>query len=150
MADAKRPYTSLTTEDLVALYRAHSGDLNILAQLVQELSFRTTPKDRQLLVFAAKRLAELEPEPDGPENNSDDALLSATFNEDDEDTAVTAGPTRLSKTTIRSDHPPDDRRKPERLSRIRPLGTAGLPQAWVRPLKNDRPLIASLRILKYL
>ena len=77
MADAKRPYTSLTIEDLVALYRVHSGDFNILSQLVQELSFRTTPKERQLLALAAKRLAEFEPEPDGPENKSDDAFLSA-------------------------------------------------------------------------
>jgi len=143
MADAKRPYTSLTIEDLVALYRAHSDDLDILSHLVQELSFRTTPKERQLLAFAAKRLAELEPEPDGPENNSDDALLSATLDEGNEDPVIMTGPTRLSKTTIGSDHPPDDRRRPERLSRIRPVGTAGLPQAWVRPLKNDRPLNVS-------
>jgi hypothetical protein len=88
MADAKRPYTSLAIEDLVALYRAHSDDLNILSHLVQELSFRTTPKERQLLAFAAERLAELEPEPAGPENNPD-ALLLATVDEGDEDPVIT-------------------------------------------------------------
>lgn len=38
------------------------------------------------------------------------------------------------------DVPPDDRKLPKTLRRIRPPGTLGLPTPWVRPLKNDVPL----------
>ena len=35
------------------------------------------------------------------------------------------------------EQPPDDRRRPESLSPMRPVGTAGLPAPWVRPLDGN-------------
>jgi hypothetical protein len=148
MADALRRYISSSIEDLEALYRAHPDDLNVLSRLVQELSFRTTRRSRQLLALAAERLAGLEPEPDGPTSASDEELLSAEGLSDYEgaetsapaDNVNAAAPARLLKDNVGSDEPPDDRKRPERLSRIRPVGTPGLPQPWVRPLNADRRL----------
>ncbi len=148
MADAPRPYTSSSIEDLEALYRAHPDDLSVLSRLVQELSFRTTRRSRQLLALAAERLADLEPEPDGPASASDDELLSAEELSNYEgaetkahaDNVNPAAPARLPNDNVGSDEPPDDRKRPERLSRIRPVGTPGLPQPWVRPLNADRRL----------
>jgi hypothetical protein len=49
-------------------------------------------------------------------------------------------PKRAAGNTVDSDQPPDDRKRPEHLSRIRPVGTPGLPQPWFRPLNAGRPL----------
>ena len=35
------------------------------------------------------------------------------------------------------EQPPDDRRQPDSLSRMRPLGTSGLPSPWTRPLDTS-------------
>jgi hypothetical protein len=158
MADAPRPYTSLSIEDLEATYHANPDDLNVLSRLVQELSFRTTRRARDLLASAAERLADLvlafdaertdfEPEPDGPARASDDELLSAEAVPEYEEAGTTARTDNVNSNAaasallptdnVGSDEPPDDRKRPERLSRIRPLGTPGLPQPWVRPLNAD-------------
>ena len=45
--------------------------------------------------------------------------------------------------TVVSGQPPDDRKRPKYLSRIRPLGTPGLPEPWIPALRADRQLEVS-------
>lgn len=151
MADARRPYTSLSIVDLEAIFGAHNQDLIVLTQIVEELSFRKTRRAHRLLALTAERLASLEPEADGPANASDDELLSVEDGTDvpEHEVAETAprdgnisaaSQERPTEGKVGSDQPPDDRKRPEHLTRIRPVGTPGLPQPWVRPLNADRPL----------
>jgi hypothetical protein len=149
MAETVRPYLSLSFEDLEAIFGNHTNDAAVLTQLVQELSFRSTRKARHLLSLVAERLVDLEPEPDGPASASDDELLAAeeeaSENEKAETDRCDTNPNvpqrnRRHAKDFGSDQPPDDRQRPTHLSRIRPVGTTGLPQSWVRPLNTDRPL----------
>ena len=141
MADERRSYLSSSIEELEAVYRAHANDVTLLSQLVQELSFRTTRRARHLLALAAGRLADLEPEPDGPASASDDVLLSEEGAPEYEgaeasvhaDNVKDAAPTRLPSDNVDGEEPPDDRKRPDRLSRVRPVGTPGLPEPWVPP-----------------
>ena len=148
MIDSQRPYTSLSIEDLEALYAEHSRDVSILSQLVQELSIRKTRRARRLLALVAGSLSKLEPEPEGAEQASSDDAPSAENRpvsiEDEFASYSDYDVSLVSKEPARgkpaTDQPPDDRKRPERLARIRPLGTPGLPQPWVRPLNRDKEL----------
>jgi len=151
MVEVRRPYITSSIEDLEAIFATHPEDLPILSQLVQELSLRKTKRAHRLLALAADRLAGLEPEADGPATASDDELLSAEEGADApeyeevgkvarDDHINAAAHERLTEDKVGSDQPPDDRKRPEHLTRIRPVGTPGLPQPWVRPLNADRPL----------
>ena len=68
----------------------------------------------------------------------EDKTLSEVERDVDHSSAVSAHSQELFGTETDSYGPaPDDQKRPERLSRIRPLGTAGLPDAYVRPLKRE-------------
>ena len=154
MAAAQRPYFSSSIDDLEVVFAAHSHDLRVLTELVQELSLRKTNKARRLLALAAKRLADHEPDADGSVEqgvSDDDDLplpeedLELPGNEKVE--GATRNHTKNAPVSrpstfhaVASDQPPDDRKRPERLSRVRPLGTPGLPEPWVPPLRADRLL----------
>jgi AAA domain/Topoisomerase DNA binding C4 zinc finger/PLD-like domain len=152
MVELRRPHITSSTEDLETIFAAHPEDLLVLSQLVQELSLRKTKRARRLLALAAEKLAGLEPEADGPATASDDKLLSADEEGADapeheeagvaaRDDNINAGAReRPTEDKVGGDQPPDDRKRPEHLARIRPVGTPRLPQPWVRPLNADRPL----------
>jgi hypothetical protein len=154
MVEAERPYTSASIEDLEGLFFTQGEEVSVLSQLVEELSHRKTKRARRLLALAAEKLADLEPEADEsiepmalddellsdeedwqvPEHeDAGNAIRDATVNTPD-----LAG--RPADGTAERDQPPDDRKRPERLSSVRPVGTPGLPSPWVRPLHADRPL----------
>lgn len=137
------------------MFGAQHGDVAILTQLVQELSFRKYARARRLLVLAAKTLGDLESEADAggaPITFENDAPSQEDANWDspeyegaqptDNDGAINAASPRgrPSNDTIDRDRPPDDRKRPQRLSRVRPLGTPGLPPPWVRPRNAGGPL----------
>jgi hypothetical protein len=149
MTAGRRPYLSLSIADLEARFTAQSTDVAFLSELITELSSRSTRRARLLLEEATKVLAEREAA-DLPE--ADATEVEATYEEDwragqreAADVALNDGYGGPDKSTIKqsvpsTDQPPDDRRRPERLSSIRPLGTPGLPEAWVHPLNTVRPL----------
>jgi ssDNA-binding Zn-finger/Zn-ribbon topoisomerase 1 len=149
MTETKRPYASYSIEDLEALFAAQGENVSFLSQLVVELSSRKTRRARLLLALAARNLAESEFA--GDDSLEADSPNIETMYEDDfrsrqhevTDAVANNGSgnrDRSKQNSPNSDQPPDDRRRPERLSSIRPLGTLGLPEPWVRPLNADRPL----------
>src|SRR5262249_17438304 len=121
-------------------------------QLIEELSIRKTKRARRLLAVTAARLSDIEPEAAEPDEQNDSVNEIAPGEDnwgapeyDDPgvasraDTTITTHlPSRPADKTAENDQPPDDRRRPARLSRVRPLGTPGLPAPWVRPLNADR------------
>jgi hypothetical protein len=155
MAEPRRPYASYSIEDLEAVFSAQHRDVTVLTQLVQELSLRKLPRARRLLVVAAKKLDDLESEAEAgcaPSTFDNDASPQSDTNWEaveyesvrppaNDDAINAAKPSgRPGMITLDRDRPPDDRKRPERLSRVRPVGTAGLPPPWVRPLNAGRPL----------
>ncbi len=63
--------------------------------------------------------------------------------DEENDTAADNDPDdegRPNQHTPERDQPPDDRKRPDHLSSIRPVGTRGLPTPWVRALNADNPL----------
>ena len=106
----------------------------MLSQLVEVLSPRRTRRARRLLVSVAERLSEFEPE--GDDDHPPQSII------DDQETGDGArdGPKHNEGQHQRgSDQPPDDRKRPERLTSIRPVGTPGLPTPWIRPLNTEPP-----------
>jgi hypothetical protein len=140
-----RNYTSSSIEDLEVLFAAHAEDLLVLSQIVRELSFRKTKRARRLLALIAGRLADYDAEADQVESFDNDLQLpeDASGVLEDEDPRTVSGDCLLtSRGSLghSADQPPDDRKRPERLSQIRPVGTPGLPSPWTRQLHGDRPL----------
>jgi hypothetical protein len=147
MANSGRPYVSAPIEKLEHLFETSIEDANILEEIVRELSFRKTRRARNLLAAVSAKIANFEPEPDGPEAGSEGEILSAEESKDEgaiygknDRSENSAGNRSAKEVRFGGDHPPDDRKKPEHLTLIRPVGTPGLPESWVRPLKTDRPL----------
>jgi hypothetical protein len=147
MTQAGRPYSSFSIEDLEALFAAQGHDVLILSQLVEELSPRKTKRARRLLSLAAKTLSEVEPEGDeSPESNASydsETLEGEDWGPPRHQTALNNGPVdegRSRENIPDLEQPPDDRRRPQRLSLIRPVGTPGLPAPWIRTLDASGPL----------
>lgn len=149
MSEARRPYAASSINDLEAIFGSHPEDLAVLSLLVEELSHRKTQRARHLLALVAERLANLEPEADDAvePGGLDDDLPST---EEDPDTSERENMgTRVGEENVKaaaakppadSDQPPDDRKRPERLSLVRPVGTPGLPEPRAYSLKAGRPL----------
>ena len=149
MSEARRPYAPSSIDDLEAIFGSHPEDSVVLSLLVEELSHRKTQRARHLLALVADRLANLEPEADDTvePGGLDDDLLST---EEDPDTSerknmgTSVGDDNVkaaaAKPPADSDQPPDDRKRPERLSLVRPVGTPGLPEPRAYSLKAGRPL----------
>jgi AAA domain/Topoisomerase DNA binding C4 zinc finger/PLD-like domain len=152
-----RPYKSLGIVELEALFAQRRSDIAFLRVLAAELTYRETNRANRLLSKVAFELSK-----DGSEEKSQPELASvqiqaempiAASNESDLDSAEdgsvdepSADETRgksgpivnaFSFGTGQQDIPPDDRRRPERLSLIHPPGTSGLPRPWARKLAQD-------------
>jgi hypothetical protein len=159
MVDSRRPFASYSIEDLETVFSAPHRDVAILTLLVQELSVRKLPRARRLLVRAAKKLSDFDSQAGGdgaPSTFVDDAppqeeascdaieyeSVRPTVNDDPVNAANPRGERRDD--TIDRDRPPDDRKRPECLTRVRPLGTLGLPPPWVRLLDANRELASGI------
>jgi hypothetical protein len=145
----QRPYVSLSIEALEALYAEHIEDVSVLSQLVHELSIRTTRRARRLLALAADSLSKLEPETESAVQPSDketaappveDGPLSVDADPPSDGGEDSSPQEQPEQAQFFGEQPPDDRKRPERLTRIRPVGTPGLPQPWIRPLSKDKTL----------
>ncbi len=145
MPATRRPYAASSVEDLEKLFEAQREDSAALSRLAQELSFRKSQRARQLLGLVTRQLASTAPVPDSlsTEAPAQDALV------DDEEWAIgeygESGDAHnaFANSSVEApgnEEPPDDLRRPRHFSRIRPLGTPGLPPAWVPTLKTDRAL----------
>jgi hypothetical protein len=145
-----RPYAQLSIEDLEDLLNKHGRDQPILSLLIEELAQRHTKRARKLLSIVAELVAkpnsseaegeirsqrELELDDGGP-NPSPEIITEGSGysrgggHRGDGGRAIGA-----------EDLPPDYRRRPETLTRIRPPGTPGLPTPWVRPLNKNVSLM---------
>lgn len=128
-------------EHLNDLLIKNPRDRKILCFLLEELARRHTKRARKLLPVVANLLAELE----FHEGKVKGAKCEREYELGNE--TVPATSTRIGgdeKTRVDElyvgdgdDRPPDDRKQPKVLSRIRPPGTPGLPDPWVRPLNNN-------------
>ena len=147
-----RPYMSWSVDKLEALFESKSGAPEVVSQIKEELSFRTTKRAQRLLEQVNQNLA-----PKGaevPTEHETDGEVAEPDKENDEfeeeadqevDQPFGSGtqqemPDALNNATSNGDQPPDDRNRPQTLSQIRPLGTGGLPQPWIRPLDQDLTL----------
>lgn len=149
-----RPYLSLGIAELEALFAERAGDVAFLRALATELTHRETNRANRLLSKVAFELskhgAEDEPQPElvGVQIQAEMPLVSSEVVEEEGDAEPSeAEPRRESLSPARPSHfgaasqeqdiPPDDRKRPERLSLIRPPGTSGLPNSWSRKLAQD-------------
>ncbi len=143
-----RPYMAWSIERLETLFESQGGDPHVRARLVEELSLRKTKRAQRLLA-QAERIAEFET--DGDESEESEAVVDTTTIDGEDESGP--GVDNQSGDGYRDDspdwsggeatdqeQPPDDRRRPQILSSIRPVGTAGLPTPWVRPLDGTLSL----------
>jgi hypothetical protein len=109
--------------DLRRLSASNENNVSILQELLEELAHRKTPDARALMKDVLARLEEIAPHAEDPDFDHNDKPWRSAELFGSETEAY--GPI------------PDDQKRPDRLSRIRPPGTPGLPDAYVRPLKRE-------------
>lgn len=119
-----RPHFHKGIADLQNLFAANINNKSILQELLQELAYRKTPQARTLMKKILARLERISAEDSEPAIDSDNAIQRPEEVFESEPTDI-YGPA------------PDDQKRPQQLSQIRPLGTPGLPDAYVRPLKRE-------------
>ena len=144
-----RRHSQKLTVDLKRLFELHQDDAPLLQELLEELAFRKKADSRSLMARVLARLQEIEQQlryrreftelknggisnspadaPSAPEQTGDSTAPSSPLPRHD----------LFGIDTISYGPLPDDRDRPKRLSGIRPLGTKGLPDAYVRPLKKQ-------------
>ena len=140
-----RPYVSI--EHLNDLLQKKRRDRRFLSSLAEELARRNTKRARKLLLIVSKLLAELESQEAEAEDTQSERERESADRAPDPPPEVITG--RRAHNPVNGhrgdgrraagaeDEPPDDRRRPEVLIRIRPPGTPGLPTPWLRPLNNN-------------
>jgi hypothetical protein len=128
----RRPYIQYSLAQLRALFEARGHERAVLEQLRVELSPRETRGARQLNIEVLQRLQELETATDDPE------VEGPEVSPEHEPTVQPNGYFH-AVSSAGSTHP-DDQKRPTTLTRIRPPGTSGLPDAWQRPLDQDLTL----------
>ena len=129
-----RPYMSAEIAELRALFEAHKENVHVLEQLFDELAHRKNKGARALMARVSQHLAEFEDDDgeDGHVTGGDAPTRRATRQ-------PSSGELFPSEVETFGPHP-DDQQKPKRLTLIRTPGTAGLPDAWQRPLKRETSL----------
>jgi ssDNA-binding Zn-finger/Zn-ribbon topoisomerase 1 len=142
-----RPYVSWPIERLESIFESEGGDQAVHSQLKEELSFRTTRRALRLLARVNERIADLDTE-EPAESEGD--VEGTGFDEGDADEATPSfndpqsygeePPGSSGGESADREQPPDDRRRPQILSTIRPVGTSGLPPPWIRPLDGNLSL----------
>jgi hypothetical protein len=144
-----RPYIGSSTSDLQALFTINQDNLDVLEDMLDELSSRKTKGARQLIVQIAQRIADLrdDDEEDGFEDAFHaDADSECDLGEENKSPTIDGGkqpaegdwsPGFLGAASQDSELPPDDIQRPDHLRRLRPPGTAGLPSAYQKALDQD-------------
>ena len=127
-----RPHFHKGIADLKSLFASNGTSISILQELLEELAHRKTPDARTLMKKVSARLEEIAPHTDGPEEDFEP--------ESDAGNAPLHSGELLGADAEAYGPIHDDQRRPERLSQIRPAGTSGLPDAYVRSLKREVPL----------
>jgi hypothetical protein len=130
----------VSIEHLADILKKNPRDHGTLCILLDELARRHTKRARKLLAIVRKLLAELE---------SGEAKVKAVQAERERELSNDPDPAKTSMggdATSGTDgsreidgncRPPDDRKQPKVLTRIRPPGTPGLPDPWIRPLNDN-------------
>jgi ssDNA-binding Zn-finger/Zn-ribbon topoisomerase 1 len=118
-----RPHFHKGIAHLRRLFASNENSFSILQELSEELAHRKTPDARSLMKDVLARLEGIDQHTEDPDIDYDDepSRSEELFGNKTE----SYGPI------------PDDQKRPDRLSRIRPPGTPGLPDAYVRPLKQE-------------
>ena len=144
-----RPYIGWPIERLEALFESQGGNPHVFTLLVKELSFRKTKRARRLLAQVEQRITKIQT--DGEKSGESEAVVGAATS----DGEVQEGTGRVVENRLGDGYgvsdsvegkptdevqPPDDRRRPQILSPIRPVGTPGLPPPWIRPLDGTLSL----------
>jgi hypothetical protein len=119
-----RPYSNDNLDKLRVLFERNKNNSSVLEKLLEELFERKRKGARSLLADVSRRLADLE---------SDSSEQDEGYNH------ASAGDSPATDPQLIEFHP-DDQRRPTRLTRIRPPGTAGLPDAWQPTPKTDLSL----------
>lgn len=162
----KRPYFNSSIIRLESLFRKSPGDVNVLRALKAELSHRKTHRAKTLSDEVQTKLSALktgrnsnsvapsQPPSHQPsqtdllDNQKSNAGTSADSNENGSSSDMPRdrkkGSRKLSKDSFEFENsdqeefyePPDDIQRPKELSKMRPLGTSMLPNAWVKPLSQ--------------
>jgi hypothetical protein len=150
----QRPYLKHSVSELDALFASSQNESDILTQLLNELRHRSKVRAKRLKEQVEQRLRELgeqraapnpsrharpkpssggrepskAPEPEQPREDPRRAADRA-FGGGEQQNAHADG-------TADDDEPPDDRQRPERLTRIAAPGVGGRPAAYVPRLKT--------------
>lgn len=123
----------------------------MLQELLEELAFRQKPAARTLMAKVLARLQEIAPPEKAVEDEKDvepaierrydGPALEPTGSSPSEkapERHIPPGRSELFGLETETYGPmPDDRQRPERLSKIRPTGTSGLPDSNVRSMRRD-------------
>jgi len=128
----RRPYIQYSIAQLRELFAARGHESVVLEHLRVELSQRKTPSARQLNIEVLQRIQGLEAATDDPE-------VEEPENSPDDEPAGRSNGHSYAGSSGGSTHP-DDQKRPATLTRIRPPGTSGLPDAWQRPLDQELSL----------
>lgn len=123
-----RPHSQKSNAELQQFFVTNQDNVMVLQELLEELAHRRTPSARSLMTDIIARINEIEM------RHRDRAGLPAQ----------TSAPPNVelfgseSETEAEAEeHIPDDRERPSQLTLIRPVGTSGLPDAYVWPLKRE-------------
>ena len=119
-----RPHSQKSNAGLKQFFLTHQDNVMVLQELLEELAHRRTPSARSLMTEIIARINEIEM------RRHDRAGQSAH-------TIPPPNGELFGSETESDGHMPDDRERPSQLTLIRPPGTTGLPDAYVRPLKRE-------------
>lgn len=144
-----RPYISSSIKKLEELFQQRKGSREtVLRDLLQELRYRKTKRARRLLERVTKKLTKHAS--DDSERTCQDEDDPDLFHEPSSKPGLTddsaqsrAGPHYGESESVAdsdSNLPPDDVKRPDRLQRMRPPGTSGLPDPWIRKLDQSLEL----------
>lgn len=136
-----RPYSKLSIEALEQMFSDNSRDRNTLDRLLKELDHRGTKRARRLTESVKESINALSPAGQ-KKKRSDSKRRAAKKLNKTKDSANNTKKTLPKAETYKGnstdpDQPPDDRRCPDHLTAVRPLGVSGVPSAWEPPLAQD-------------
>ncbi len=148
----ERPYFGHSVTELDAVFASSLSDSGILTQLLDELRHRSTVRAKRLREQVEQRLRELGEQQTAPRGSSEshpepraDGSQPAEAPEPEQprkdprctaDRAFRGGEQGAQACGSADDEPPDDRRRPETLTRITAPGVGGRPSAYVPRLKT--------------
>src|SRR5438874_9990006 len=140
MPQRTRPYFRSPFNELNELFLSSQNDAITLSALLAELQHRDRPAAVSLRGDVKRRLNELNGQGTAREKSQAgrDSAQDNRLQPDTESGAPMAGSSATGNSRSRSGSWQDNHlRRPAHLKRIEPLGVAGRPSKYVRPLKTD-------------